>query len=772
MSPEQALGNWHKADERADIYALGVIYFELLTNEPPFRGNYRMLLNQIKNADPPSPRSLNHRLPKDIETIVLKCLEKEPDRRYQTAEELSSELDRVLSGEPILARPISRLERGIRWCRRRPALVSWIGGLSSLIVLVTVIAFVLITLSRNAERDAKEEAIVMAREARNALDVSTSNVNEQLKHYGVTQALRMQLLRKAVNDYEEFTRHTSDDPRLEMERARAWLRLGDLHRQLNDTESARAAYVKAKEISAAEHVKWTESQRGVITGLALTRLGSLDAESGQLAEAESQFTLASRQWEQILNADTDNDEAIEGLIATLLNHGMLKLRVDELDEAERILAEAASLGKQAESITDPLALHWKNVAEVHSALGELHLHLGEPKRATDHFRQAVKHFQRHHEQFKVDNESVESLAATRIRLAGAYRAMGDFTKERDAYLQAINDYENLNQLLPGVPLFRESLALTRTDLGQWLHEQGQTARARETLELALAEFSSLASDHPSNPRYFEELATCCDVLGQVLSIQGERTEAEQFFRKAVESFAELHRLVPAESGYAERMAICRSHLAQVLGKQGRNAEAVEEFEASRKTLLELSKQAPEVVSYRTGLAHVLMHFGDLHSRREQSDEAAEKYTQAISLWQGVVDASQSPQSLNDLAWFLSTCMHEDVRDPSRAGELALRAAALSPSNPFYLETVAMTQFRSGAYQQCLEKLDQAAEYRENAHGQELLIRAMAQAKLEQLPRATESLKLAEDWIEANAPDDQSMSRLYREAERLLASPAE
>ncbi len=144
MPPEQAEGRSKEVGAAADIYSLGATLYALVAGRPPFVGaSNQDILMQVMLDEPVPPRQLNPQVPRDLETIALKCLDKEPSRRYASAEALADDLRRFLQHEPIAARPVGQLERGWRWCRRKPALAASLAGTVLALVLGTVVSAVL-----------------------------------------------------------------------------------------------------------------------------------------------------------------------------------------------------------------------------------------------------------------------------------------------------------------------------------------------------------------------------------------------------------------------------------------------------------------------------------------------------------------------------------------------------------------------------------------------------------------------------------------------------
>jgi WD40 repeat protein len=205
MSPEQALADRASVGPASDIYALGAILYELIVGRPPFKSDSALAtLKQVADAEPVPPRLFNPSISRDLETICLKCLEKDPARRYGSPAALADDLDRFLTNRPILARPIGKTARGWRWCRRNPAVAAL-----SLVVVVALLggtvvsAYFAVDARRRAEEsdrawkraDEERQRVVEHQRTSDALlsDVQARHglrlMFDEFNHYGLLHLL-------------------------------------------------------------------------------------------------------------------------------------------------------------------------------------------------------------------------------------------------------------------------------------------------------------------------------------------------------------------------------------------------------------------------------------------------------------------------------------------------------------------------------------------------------------------------------------------------------
>jgi len=234
MSPEQVLGKPVIVDHRADIYSLGATLYELLTLEPAFGGGDRQeLLRQIASEDPCPPRRINKSIPHELETIVLKAMEKSPTDRYATAKEIAEDLRRFLGDVPIKARRPSLLHRTRKWCRRHQTVV-WsaasVLGLG-LLMAITSLGIANQQIAQENERIARErdDARAQRKRAREAVDTMYTQFAEKwLATQPGMEEKHREFLIAALDFYKEFAQEESTEPEHLFQTAMAYYRVGKI----------------------------------------------------------------------------------------------------------------------------------------------------------------------------------------------------------------------------------------------------------------------------------------------------------------------------------------------------------------------------------------------------------------------------------------------------------------------------------------------------------------------------------------------------------------
>jgi len=352
MSPEQASGHSHWTDRRTDIYSLGVIFYRMLTGELPFRGNAQMQVFQRLKEDPASPRKLNRHIPRDLETICLKCLERDPNKRYPSANAVAEEFDRFLSSMPITARPLSKVERMLRWGKRKPWLASTL-ALGLVLAIAGPIA---------AIHFARQEQLLANELVKyDKLVAQAGTDGQRLKNENASLREEVQLLASSADPWQTWRPSAELGPRRQF--------LDEIYRQ-----------------QFAGAVTRLESQELPLWEIAIGRiaLGVLAYASSHAEEAANQFNLAEKLLRPLVMQSPNDPDLIAALAACCENQALLKFNRSP-SEAVESLQEASRLYAQLTALDDANHLHYR----VDRAEAEMRIAVSDKSHAATHAKTAM-----------------------------------------------------------------------------------------------------------------------------------------------------------------------------------------------------------------------------------------------------------------------------------------------------------------------------------------------------------------------------------------------
>jgi serine/threonine protein kinase/tetratricopeptide (TPR) repeat protein len=646
MSPEQAALSGLDVDTRSDIYSLGVLLYELMTGTTPFdkerfsKAGYDEMRRIIREEEPPKPstristlglgattlsmqrkcdsKRLSQLIRGELDWVVMKCLEKDRNRRYETANSLVADIQHYLCDEPVLACPPSIGYRLKKFWHRNRGLVS-----ATAIVLVCLVLGIIgtswglqqaVQAKSNAERDAeaagqarraeetqrelaekeKARAEENLRQARSAVDKLFTRVAQDMANKPHMEEIRRALLVDALQFYQGFLAQKGTDPEMRHETARAYRRVGDIQQMLGHTPEAVAAMRQA---------------------VALTK-NLVDEFPGVPAYREDLvgFRVA---------------------LAWILHWA---LRAEEDAELRRqALADAQKLAGDFPTVPS----YQRLVAHAETDLGNaLRDPLGRLKEAEQHYRQGVAGWEKLQADFPKEAVDSFGISHSRLWLGVLLLQTGRLLEAEPELQKAVTLRERLVAQFPDDAGLKGHLAHAQAYLAALLKRAGKPLQSVQTYERAVAIREKLRDDFPHDAEQQRRLEIEYSGFAEALLALGRIQEAEDMLRRALAVTKKLVADHPDDPGYRYSLAGCHYNLGLLLHDTKRPLDAVTAFRQARVLYEETVAKSPEVTRYQISLARLFAmcpatQFRNPNRAIEAANRALQRDPTSIRAWQAL-----------------------------------------------------------------------------------------------------------------------------------------
>ena len=568
MSPEQAQGVSSAITTSSDIYGLGAMLFAALTRQAPFKGNSLMqTLDMVRHKPAEPPSRLYPEVPRDLEVICLKCLEKDPRRRYSTAADFSNDLHRWLKGEPISARPVSRAIRLAMWARRKPALA----GLSASLILATVLGIAGITwqwreavfqrdqkvvalkdairqeqIALKAEKEAslaRDEAISSEKEAISARNEATQNA----KLAGIQGALAL----GTIQDLITRVNTGMDQPRL-----------FKLKREILESALERVDQV-------ANTFQGVTSKEAT-TLAALTEMGRIFRQTGRIDKALPIFQRCEEIAKERIIIKQGNDSSRNNLANIYRelaycaeeNDRDMKSVVEHLHKAINLYDDILVNSVNEEGGPSPVIIKLA-LADTYTHLGTAHHHLGEIPHALEAFSKAFN-LKREVLASQKDNiDLIRSTALSALALADCSSRLGRRDAADDYYRQSGEFYAEVAEADPGSQATKIDWGNYHAAMGNDQFRMGNLASARTHFESSHKNFEEVVQADPDLATQKRELAAATARIAQLADVANNPDLARKEYEKAVSLAEELYKLDEKNDLRVTELMLLLPHVGQV-----------------------------------------------------------------------------------------------------------------------------------------------------------------------------------------------------------------
>jgi serine/threonine-protein kinase len=543
MAPERFRG---KCDARSDVYALGLTLYEMLALRPAFEQTDRQaLIQQVTEQDPPRLRKLNAAVPRDLETVIHKAIDKDPAGRYPTADGVAEDLQLYLDGRPIRSRSTSTMERCWKWAKRRPSVAALLTGL----VGAVFTGLGAVTWQWRAAVAARDEALTARNDALSARDLAQQNFelarkavdeyltrvgqNPLLKEQGLHE-LRQELLGAALGYYRDFLRQRGDDPSVRAEVAAAQERVGDIELELGRPAEALEAYDRALAL-IGPLARQRPGDRRVATAQVRIEAGRLQALKVRTSypEAVIAFERVKGAGEALLSSGRGTEDLPEILARTNRDAAIVLHSMGRLDDAVGAALRAHELIEQATS-DHPGDLQ---AARTRLYVSIIAAEMLQARSQRDNARrlvgQDIAFGNAILREYPRDVELRRDLATLEGVLSWIERVQGhplEALRIRRGAADALDTLARENPLLIQV---RSNLSLQLENLSVLQTDLGQHGAAKQSALATVQVNEALVREVPSSTFFRMKAGRGYGTLGRALLKAGSQAEALKMLRKAV-----------------------------------------------------------------------------------------------------------------------------------------------------------------------------------------------------------------------------------------------
>jgi serine/threonine protein kinase len=672
MAPEQAAGKTKEIGPPADVYALGAVLYEMLTARPPFLGTTLLdTLQQVVSEEAVPPRRLQPTVPRDLETICLKCLQKEPRRRYASTSALAEDLRRFLAGEPIQARPTGVWERGIKWARRRPTAAALV-AVCALATVSLVVTLAVSNLRIGQEKDRADANYRLAETRRHAAEASLETAldavermltrvgGQQLATVPQTEGLRRRLLEDALDLQRQLLDDHGADPAVRLRTGRGYRVLGTIYELRGDFKEAKAHYDRARAVlqQLAEEAPGVAAYQRQLALVCRDQGRLLFLHRSRNPEASAAYAQAMQLFQKLVDAYPDVAlyraelaksqngwcavakmlgnhgaadavyEQMEILLVPLVaafpgeedylwqlaslyhNRGDGLYRRGRVREAEEPTRKAVEMLETLLTKAPDVPAYRRDQVNSLVALGMTLIANGKPFEAEPFLRRGRKLV----DKLIADYPTVlgyKNLRSTTLHWLGRmFRAMGRLGEAEEALSEAVQTWRNLVKQYPREPAHRHRLAMSLLRLGGICRDRGRLEEAFKILSEALDLYSQHVREFPRDVGNRLQLAATWHSVGTVVFRQKNYTKAEEAFGQALAILEPLSAKAPAVPAYRRDLANTRAHLGKTLLASGRSEGAARAFAQALPGWRDLVAAEPGSSDYRNGLAETLAEMGD------------------------------------------------------------------------------------------------------------------------------------------------------------------